>query len=45
MKNCQNTDLCNQNVEFWDPKKPEKGQELIYPGQPLTVQDYRNITF
>ena len=27
MKNGQNIDLTNQNVEIRDPKKPENGQE------------------
>ena len=46
MKNSPNTDLSNQNEEFGDPKKPEKGQEWIYPAQPLTyVQEYQDITW
>ena len=39
MKNGKNTDL-NQNIEFGGPlKKPEKGQEKIYPLQQLSFNN------
>ena len=43
MKNGQNTDLNNQNVQFWGtPKKPEKGQERTYQRKALTFM-YKSI--
>ena len=36
IKNGQNTDVNNQNIEFGDHKKPEKGHKWIYPWQKLT---------
>ena len=46
MKNVQNTDLNNQNVQFWGPLKAKKWPRMNLPmtRTNLYVQEYRDIT-
>ena len=46
MKNGQNTDLNNQNVEFGGPLKPRKWPRMNLPMDTTNfyVQQYRDIT-
>ena len=46
MKNGQNTDLNNQNVEFGGPYKARKGTRMNLPMTTTNfyVQEYRDIT-
>ena len=46
MKNGQNTDLNNKNVQFWGPLKERKEQRMNLPTARTNfyVEEYRDIT-